>query len=531
MKSPLKKLRGGLHMMTRLNLHHHHNTPVNQLDELSQASQDLLDMKDCYDSLLSSAAATTNSAYEFSESLREMGDCLLEKTSLNDDEDTGRALLMLGKVQFQIQKLVDSYRSHISQTITVPSESLLNELRIVEDMKKQCDDKRMLYDEMKLRHKDRKWLGSNKGDRVSSNQVRAAHEAFEDDATLFVFRMKSLKGGQSRSLLTQAARHHAAQMCFFRKALNALETIEPHVQSVAKSQHIDYQFSGLEDDDRDSVFLTDEEDEEDESDDEFVNGELSFDYQRNNPKIPVSSSEHSIELNSADLTFPQVAPINSVKPRKPLWNSSTYNISANVGSKSAPLSSAPKLEHLRQSSVRKLNTYVLPTPLETTPRFQTQTSSTNMWHSSPLEREKYDEKGRLSGLNTLNESNNKSKPIPLPSPIKHATDPWSSFGTKNVKRYAFSGPVGTSPNLHQSSSSVQSASFVSSPKISELHELPRPPPNYVKKPNLKAGFSAPLVTFKDSDGTIKSPKFPVRARPITHIEYQNLKASVSPQRF
>jgi hypothetical protein len=39
---------------------------------------------------------------------------------------------MLGKLQFELQKLVDKYRSHIFQTITIPSESLLNELRIVE---------------------------------------------------------------------------------------------------------------------------------------------------------------------------------------------------------------------------------------------------------------------------------------------------------------------------------------------------------------------------------------------------------------
>lgn len=71
---------------------------------------------------------------------------------------TGKVLLMLGKVQFELQKLVDGYvsfndiyklvlfpalslslilcfvfqRSHIFQTITIPSESLLNELRIVE---------------------------------------------------------------------------------------------------------------------------------------------------------------------------------------------------------------------------------------------------------------------------------------------------------------------------------------------------------------------------------------------------------------
>lgn len=77
--------------------------------------QDMIDMRDCYDRLLSAAAATANSVYgisminmlsstvhpksslnqfpllsEFSESLREMGDCLLEKTALNDDEESGK---------------------------------------------------------------------------------------------------------------------------------------------------------------------------------------------------------------------------------------------------------------------------------------------------------------------------------------------------------------------------------------------------------------------------------------------------------
>ncbi|KAI3818065.1 hypothetical protein L1987_11867 [Smallanthus sonchifolius] len=511
MKSPFKKLRG-----LGLNRHHKQPSPA-QLDELSQASQDMHDMKDCYDSLLSSAAATANSAYEFSESLREMGDCLLEKTSLNDDEDSGRVLLMLGKVQFEIQKLVDNYRSHISRTITVPSESLLNELLVVEEMKRQCDEKRMWYDEMKIKRKERR-SRSNKGEYVSSNQVRAAKEEFEEDATLFVFRMKSLKGGQSRSLLTQAARHHAAQMCFFRKALKSLETIEPHIQLVTKQHHIDYQFSGLEDDDRDSVFLTDDEDDEDESDDEQENGELSFDCKRNDPKNQVSSSENSMELESVDLTFPQVAPMNSVKEqRKPLWNLSTYNIAVNTSSKSAPLSArsnmdpSEKFRQMRQSSTRKLNTYVLPTPLDQNPRFNntqqpaSSINNNNMWHSSPLECKRHEEKGKFSA--PILSSKNNSKPTPLPSPSRHQ---FSSFNDRKVKRYAFSGPIAATPHSLLSSGSLLnsgklSSSFMSSPKISELHELPRPPANLSSnKPPPKGGFSAPLVTFKDSNVTIKS---------------------------
>lgn len=139
---------------------------------------------------------------------------------------------------------------------------------------------------------------------MSSHQLRAAQEEFDEDATLFVFRMKSLKKGQSRSLLTQAARHHAAQMCFFRKSLRSLEAIEPHVMLVTQQQHIDYQFSGLEeeeedddDDDRNSVFLTDDDTEDDSEEDMHQDGELSFEYQRGDPKNEASSSENSMEVN------------------------------------------------------------------------------------------------------------------------------------------------------------------------------------------------------------------------------------------
>ncbi|GKC29477.1 putative arfaptin homology domain/BAR domain protein [Tanacetum coccineum] len=342
MKSPFTRLRG---LVNRK--HSKHDVP-NQLDELSQASQDMNEMKDCFDSLLSAAAATINSVYEFSESLREMGGCLLEKTSLNDDreDDTGRVLLMLGKAQFHIQDLVDNYRSHITRTITVPSESLLNELRIVEDVKRQCDHK---------------------------SQLKAAQEELEDDATLFVFRIKSLKGSQSRSLLTQAARHHAAQTSFFRKALKSLEAIEPHVKLVTQQQHIDYQFSGLEDDDRDSFYLTDDEDCEDDSDYATEYGELSFDYS-GRPR--------------ADTRQTTSAPLSQWSNTEP-------------GEKFRQMS--------RQSSVRRLNTYVLPTPLQKATRLDTQRpSTTNMWHSSPLE-----SKDKFSGplvSNRLKET----KPTPLP---------------------------------------------------------------------------------------------------------------------
>lgn len=53
---------------------------------------------------------------------------------------------------------------------------------------------------------------SGKGETVTVQHLQAAHDEYEEEATLCAFRLKSLKQGQSRSLLTQAARHHAAQV-------------------------------------------------------------------------------------------------------------------------------------------------------------------------------------------------------------------------------------------------------------------------------------------------------------------------------
>jgi hypothetical protein len=102
-----------------------------QIDELDRAGKDMQDMRECYDRLLAAAAATANSAYEFSESLGEMGSCL-EQIAPHNDEESSRILFMLGKVQSELQRLLDTYRSHIFETITSPSEALLKDLRYVE---------------------------------------------------------------------------------------------------------------------------------------------------------------------------------------------------------------------------------------------------------------------------------------------------------------------------------------------------------------------------------------------------------------
>lgn len=66
---------------------------------------------------------------------------------------------------------------------------------------------------------------SGKSESVSlQQQLQAANDEYEEEARLCVFRLKSLKQGQYRSLLTQAARHHAAQVIsFVSRKVNCLD--------------------------------------------------------------------------------------------------------------------------------------------------------------------------------------------------------------------------------------------------------------------------------------------------------------------
>lgn len=555
MKSSLKKLRGfALHKNESKEKRDFR--PTAQLDELTQAAEDMLDMRNCYDSLLSAAAATTNSAYEFSESLREMGDCLLQRTALSEDEESGRVLLMLGKVQFELQKLVDSYRSHIVQTISTPSESLLNELRTVEEMKRQCDEKRTVYEYMVTAQREKGRSKNNKVESISYQQLQTAQEDYDEEATLFVFRLKSLKQGQSRSLLTQAARHHAAQLNFFRKALKSLEAVEPHVKRVTEQQHIDYQFSGLEDDDV-------EEGDDDYGDDANDDGELSFDYgQNDHGQDVVSTSRNSMELDQVDLAFTPVSTVDAAQENlaKIPGDLPAFNRMPWAGSQSAPIfpdkkfDPAEKIRDMQPSSAKKFHTYVLPTPVDAKGTIPPGSSNTvpgsrhgntsgrthHLWHSSPLEPKKHVKDSRenqsadlthtLKEQSVLKESNSSSIRAPPPLSerlsLQHLD---AASDTKKIKRYAFSGPLTSKawsgkPNLsasgplssmehpqlvpsmlsrfplHQPSSSPKvspsaSPPLMSSPKISELHELPRPPVSLaIPTRTSLVGHSAPLVS-------------------------------------
>ncbi|KAM0905420.1 hypothetical protein ACQ4PT_017395 [Festuca glaucescens] len=527
MKSPLRRLRGFGHHHPRERKAHH--PPPAKLDELAGAAQDVKEMRNCYDGLLSSAAATTNSVYEFSEALEEMGSCLLAKTALNDDdEDSGRVLMMLGKAQYELTKSLDSYRTNIIHTITTPSESLLKELQTVEEMKHQCDMKREVYEAMRASYREKGQSKNSKIEQLSTEELQASFLEYQEDAALFIFRLKSLKQGQFHSLLTQAARHHASQLSFFRRGLKCLEALEPHVKAIAEKHHIDYQSISLEDNESDNDGSSSYK--ESCSDD----GELSFDYEINDTDQDFIASRGSMDLDKGDQTT-SPAPskeITQEEVKLPETEAVAPQVKPEISKPSAPIfgdnffDQTERLRQMRPSSAK--NSYKLPTPIDDKyPRsavihrshhsaqfFESKPSAAeNLWHSSPLAKD-YKASTMHSGPIKLPSSSDFSKKLkreswsgPIPSKARSSkpfsqSDHKSSMGHPHVmtsKSYVHARqPSSVSPKMSPLSTV--------SPKISELHELPRPPANVEPlRPSGLVGYSGPLVSKR------QAPMPPARA--------------------
>ncbi|KAI3897794.1 hypothetical protein MKX03_013700 [Papaver bracteatum] len=252
MKSSWEKLKGLAlsqhknHKKDDNTVNFHHSPCPEILDDFAQASKEMNDMKKCKDAILHATATAANSASAFSESLREMGTCLLEQSDLIDDEQSGRVLRLLSKVQFELQEVVDSYRSGIFQ-ITTPSKSILNQLQTMEEMKQRCDEKRNVYQGLLAAQTKMKKSRSFKGKTDSPQQLQTASNEYEREAISFVSLLKSLKEEQTRSFLTQAVQHHATQIGLFINALKSLEAIDLEVRLAAEHRHNDHNSSGLQD--------------------------------------------------------------------------------------------------------------------------------------------------------------------------------------------------------------------------------------------------------------------------------------------
>ncbi|KAI3799289.1 hypothetical protein L1987_34582 [Smallanthus sonchifolius] len=468
--------------------------PSTHVDELDQASKDMLDIRNCYDGLIAAAAAMTNSIYEFSESLHEVGTCLLDKTVIDADGESGRVLSTLGNIQSELKKVADTYRSYVVVTITNPSESLLSELRKVEELKLQCDEKREAYQCMMSQQKEKGKLRGGKAETLVAQKLQEAQDEYNEVARLCVFRVKSLKEGLLPILLTQATRHHTAQLDFFRKGFKALEAVDPVIRIVAEKHRIDYQLSEL-DNENSGVG----------EDMNMDDGELSFDYRQKKQGLDNVAVSYQMEVDKPDIPHLQVPTLgdretNHYKHR----GEHLFGKQTRVNSYSAPLypeKIEPSEKPNESQTPRKVYSYVLPSPID--PKSPNSKSPTPVPYTNPFSKLQkpltVDHEKHKRDLGNDTTSTSVSTSIQLPAPSH------SGFDSKLAKRQAYSGPL---PPSKQFSGKIASTSGpissnasplpLSSPKISELHELPRPPGGLqLSKPAVSSGgvtggYSGPI---------------------------------------
>lgn len=254
-------------------------------------------------------------------------------------------------------------------------------------------------------------------------------------------------------------------MHLFLSGLKSLEAVEQQVKVAAERQHIDYELS----DNENEMDCS----EDDDDDDRHVNrdGELSFDY---------ITSEQRVEA----LPTPQGA----------------LNVNADHREENPRRSSHSAPLFPQKKSDLSTNAYVLPTPVDSKSSsiFTQANHSAHLWHSSPLEPIKTAHKDAETNLYSR-----------LPRP------------TEAAPRHAFSGPVKPSSTrlpvpvqAHSTSprmlSPAASPPLASSPRITELHELPRPPgqfapPRRSKSPVL-TGHSAPVTAWSQERSNVSVSK-------------------------
>ncbi|KAG0461388.1 hypothetical protein HPP92_021685 [Vanilla planifolia] len=101
-------------------------------------------------------------------------------------------LAYLKKLQCMMTTIL---RAHIIQTISTPSECLLRELQILEDMKQQCDEKRDMYKLMLTAPRAKGRSRNAKGLSITAQQLQIAQEQYEEEANLFVFSPEIIEAG------------------------------------------------------------------------------------------------------------------------------------------------------------------------------------------------------------------------------------------------------------------------------------------------------------------------------------------------
>ncbi|KAH9537957.1 hypothetical protein CY35_16G079600 [Sphagnum magellanicum] len=218
--------------------------PSSELDEVSRGLQVVQGMQHQYAGLVAVSSQVSSCAYDLSVAVEGMATYLINSFGQRDEDEIGKVFKIVGRVQYEVSKSLDLYASHVNKTITVPTEGLISELRAVEGTKKQYDEKRKIFDQQRM-CAGRGRLRKGKGDAQDDQELQVAKEEFDKIAGFLSNHLLSLEQDCTRSLITQAARHHAAQMQLLSRGLTSLHGIEPLMKQISQEHNIDRRLSSV----------------------------------------------------------------------------------------------------------------------------------------------------------------------------------------------------------------------------------------------------------------------------------------------
>eukprot|EP00850_Spirogloea_muscicola_P021776 SM000261S09975 [mRNA] locus=s261:21994:28272:- [translate_table: standard] len=183
-----------------------------------------------------------------------MATTMAETFGSSNNRGIGESFRTASTVQMDLSAFMSRYSRYIEQTMISSLEVLLKELDQVEETNDAYELKRVEYTEHRqraARSKPREGLGS-KGEGSPANELQQAKEEFDEIAMTLGCRLLSLEQRQARSLISQLARHHRAQVVLHKKSLRRLHLASSYIHAVALEQQSEVRLVPLdgEDDNR-----------------------------------------------------------------------------------------------------------------------------------------------------------------------------------------------------------------------------------------------------------------------------------------
>ncbi|CAN6469378.1 unnamed protein product [Victoria cruziana] len=205
--------------------------PFVQLDlDVAKATKDVQICREVIFAHSSVSTSVKNSIHEFSISRKAISTFMLQLKITSQNDKINKVLLKLGAAQNELHRLAEEYHAHLSQQASIPLELLINQLQSVEEVKIQCEEKRLTYQQMKMKKEKRKTRNVEEQVKLFQN-FQTARDEYYNWGSFYVGRCKSLMKSACQTLITQTAQNFSAEINFFQKAFASYEAIGDDVQN------------------------------------------------------------------------------------------------------------------------------------------------------------------------------------------------------------------------------------------------------------------------------------------------------------